>query len=68
MDRRIFSLSKTSHTLTSLGSTTGTSSFGETEGAVKEGEIPTKTVEEVLAERKQKAKKIKENLKDKKNE
>lgn len=42
--------------------------FVETEGAVKDGEAPTKTVEEVLAERKQKAKKIKENLKDKKNE
>jgi hypothetical protein len=45
-----------------------TTQFVETEGAVKDGEAPTKTVEEVLAERKQKAKKIKENLKDKKNE
>lgn len=45
-----------------------TTQFVETEGAVKDGEVPTKTVEEVLAERKQKARTIKENLKDKKNE
>lgn len=45
-----------------------TTQFVETEGAVKDGEVPTKTVEEVLAERKQKARTIKENFKDKKNE
>lgn len=42
-----------------------TTQFVETEGAT---EGPKKTVEEVLAERKQKARTIKENLKDKKNE
>lgn len=38
--------------------------FIETEGAVKDGETPTKTVDELLAERKQKAQKIKESLKE----
>lgn len=45
-----------------------TTQFVETEGAVKDGETPTKTVDELLAERKQKAQKIKESLKDKKDE
>lgn len=45
-----------------------TTQFIETEGAVKDGETPTKTVDELLAERKQKAQKIKESLKDKKDE
>lgn len=41
-----------------------TTQFVETDGAVKDGETPTKTVDELLAERKQKAQKIKESLKE----